>query len=142
MTTGFPKVAFDSLHVDRGATDKWYGAQFGELVACNASGVFQNGAHAGETFNAGDILTCFDYNLVRTSGDALSASQEREIIWCASPWVNKFILNSQGYKDFFSKLEAVDADGRVGFFDENITFNKDVATGNVFTATRVVITWT
>jgi len=141
VNTGFTKVCFDSKNPDRGATSRWFGAQFGELIACQASGTFSSGTHSGETYNAGDILTCFDYNLVRTSGHPLDANQEREVIWCCSPWVNKFILNSQGYKDFFSKLEAVDEEGRVGFFDENITFNKVVSTGEVFTATRVVVTW-
>jgi hypothetical protein len=131
-------VAFDSTNMNRGAVGDWHGYQYGELVVATANGTFTSGTHAGEPFIAGDILTYFDYNLVK--GD-IQSFQSREIVTVRSPWIAKSVPNSQGYSDFFAKLEIVDSNGNVGFYDETIVYIKDVSTNIVYTKTRVVATW-
>jgi len=129
-------VAFDSAHPHRGENGKWYGYQYGVLVVPENNGIFIGGSHAGDTYVAGDILTVFDYNLIK-----LGHPHRREIIHVQSPWTGKNIPNSQGYSDFLAKCEAIDEQNRVGFYDETIVYIKDVVTNIVYSKTRVVITW-
>ena len=135
------RVSFDSKHENHGSNGKWYGYQYGELIACTASGTFTSGSHAGDTYAAGDLLTFFDYNFMNTDGAQPNATYKREIIRARTPWLVKNLVNSQGFVESPSKLEAIDEDGKVGFYMENIMFTKDVDTGNMHSRTRAVFTW-
>jgi hypothetical protein len=131
------KVTFDSSNLNRGVNDDWIGSQFGVVVACTTHVQFSGGYHAGENCSAGDVLAYFNYNLLKSN----SSHSFREDLLVYTPWTSKNILNGQGYFDSLSKLEAVDQQGNIGFFMENIVWNKDVATNIVGTKHRVIITW-
>ncbi len=135
------RVAFDSDHVSRGITADWYAVQYGEVIICQGSGLFSGGKHVNESYVAGDVLTYIRLNFLKTGGDAPSAEQQRVEYTLRSPYTSKNILNSQGYVESLSKLEIVDPNGRVGFYDENIMFVKDVDTGIVYNKIRVTATW-
>lgn len=136
-------VAFDTANLARGVTDSWVGSQFGIVIACTITQQFPGGDHAGETCAAGDILTYFHYNLLKTGvpSQVQNLPVFREILQCQSPWPSKNIINSQNVTDTLSKLEANDQNNKLGFFMENIVYQKDVTTGVWSTKTRVVITW-
>ena len=134
-------VSFDSENINRGATTDWYGFQFGEVVAATASGAFSSGAHAGETYVAGDVLAYFDYNLIKSEGGTPTSAQPREIVRFRLPWTSKTILNSQNYTDTLSKMEGVDSNNNVGFALESIMLIRDPSTGVTYKKTRVTVTW-
>ena len=133
-------VSFDSENINRGATSDWYGFQFGEVVAATANGTF-GGAHAGETYVAGDVLAYFDYNLIKSEGGTPTSTQAREIVRFRLPWTSKTIPNSQNYTDTLSKMEAVDSTSNVGFALESIMLIRDPSTGVTYKKTRVTVTW-
>ena len=134
-------VSFDSQNVDRGAVlNSWYGFQYGEIVACEAEGTFPGGLHQGDNYEPGDILTYFDYNLIRSKGGVPLPTQDREIITCKSPYTSKTLINSQTLTDTLSKLVCTNSSSVDGFFDENIMFEK-LDDGTFETKTRVTMTW-
>jgi len=142
LHTSAVHVSFDSAHMDRGSDASWYGYQFGELVVALTAGLITGGTHIGDNYGAGDIMTLFDYNLMKTDGNPPSPDVQREILRARTPWIGKNISpNSQGYSDSPSKLEVVDEDGNVGFYAENIMFIKYVDTGLIYDRTRSVLTW-
>lgn len=133
-------VALDTSD-GKGNNGMWRGFQFGQVLAATTSGVFPGGTRAGQSFVAGDVLAYFDYNMLNTNGGPIGSYTQREVLVCRSPWTSKNILNSEGYTDSLSKLEAVDQNGNVGFAMENIVWVKDAITNMVTTRTRVVVTW-
>jgi len=134
-------VTFDSDNLNRGAAGGWFGIQYGEVIFCEASGVF-SGVHAGETYNAGDVLTRILYNLAKTNGGPPSAEQPREVLLIDSPYgVSKNVPGSQGYINSLSILGATDENGNTGFYLESITFEKNDTSGVIYGRTRVSITW-
>ena len=132
-------VAFDSLHPLRRIEGDWHGYQFGELLIPSNTGTFPGGVHVGDSFSAGDILTYFDYNLIKLG--ALPFGTQREIVTVFSPWPGKNVPGSQGYTDFFAKLEAVDYNSNQAYYSEGIMLFKEVSTGVTYSKTRVNITW-
>jgi len=133
-------VASDSAHPLRGLVGDWHGYQYGELIVPTTSGTFPGGIHAGESFVLGDLLTYFDYNLIKLDAVPIIPFT-REILTARSPWPGKTVINSQGYADFFAKLEMVDSEGNVAYYSEGIMLIKDVVTGITYSNTRVVATW-
>lgn len=134
-------VSFDSDNLFRGLGQNWYATQYGEVLLAQVSGTFPGGDHVGEKFVTGDVLARFEYNLLRAGANNPNLPVNREVLTVQSPWTSKNILNSQGYVDSLSKLEAIDEHGNVGFFWESIMYQKDVTTGNIFLKTRVLTTW-
>lgn len=132
-------VAFDSTNLNRGAAGGWVGSQFGVVIACTTNLQFSGGTHAGETCGAGNTVAYFQYNLLKSGSP--SNGNSREVLQVQTPWVSLDVVNSQGYIDSLSKAQAIDQQANVGFYMENIVWNKDVATNIVTGATRVVITW-
>lgn len=129
-------ISFDSAHQFR-RFQGWYGEQHGVLVVPMVSGSFAKGIHARETFEAYDVLTYFNYDLIGPLGYEI----QREIITVMSPWPGRSVLNSQGYGDFFAKLVAVDSLGHESYYFEGITLLMDLNTNITYSKTRVVVTW-
>lgn len=134
-------MIFDSNHIDRGATGFWNAFQFGWACPALADGVFQSGLYAGNTYNAGDVISYFLWVFAPTQGGSLTSQYKTDVITCRSPWVSKNVPDQQGYTDTLSRLECLDENGNVGYYFEDYEFSKDPVTNDVGTKFRAIFTW-
>lgn len=134
-------VSFDSCNLLRGLSQNWYASQYGEVLLAQVSGSFAGGDHVGEKFVAGDVLTRFEYNLLRAGAVFPNLPINREVVTVQTPWISKNVMGSQGFIDSLTKAEIIDKNGNVGFFWESIMYVKDVVSNNIYLKTRVLSTW-
>lgn len=132
---------FDSAHLGRGVTGKWYAFQFGFACGALSDGSYPGGLHVGEHYGAGDVISYYDYVMLDSDGAAPGPQFKRDTIVCRSPWASKNVVNTQGYTDTLSKLENIDMDGKVGYYFEDYAFQKDMITGDVTGRNRTMFTW-
>jgi len=134
-------VAFDSANVQRGINGKWYGYQFGVVIFVAAAAGVQTFPAGGQIYKQGDVLTVFNFDLLESNGNPPGPQYPRETIKFRSNYVSQNIINSNGFTDSLSKLEAIDSKGKLGSAIENIVFDRVDVGGDVITQTRVVVTF-
>lgn len=130
-------VAFDSANPKRGKRGDWYGYQYGELVVPAQSGVLCD----GQRYKLGDTLVYFHYNLMNSPIPKVTRKTDVEVLTLITNFVSLDVVNSQTYSDSLTKVQVIDEDGNVGFGLENILFYKEKTSGDVYTRTRVELTW-
>jgi hypothetical protein len=132
----------DTKYPDRARTHRWFDVEYGQIVLFTSSGMFTSGTHAGATYEANDLFSYGDINLLK-KGANWQKKQNREVIKSRTSNLTKQSTNQWGFRQFNIALDLIDEDGHEGLYlAATAVLKEPVVTGTNFLKNRPVMTWT
>jgi hypothetical protein len=132
----------DTKYPERARTHRWFEVEYGHIVLFTSSGTFTSGTNAGATYEANDLFSYGEINLLKKGAD-WQKKHNREVIKFRTSNLTKQSTNQWGISQFNIVLDLLDEEGREGLYLAATAILKEpVVTGTNFLKERPVMTWT
>src|SRR5215216_269543 len=106
-------VVSDTAHPERGTDQQWRDIEVGQIVQFISSGTITGGTNAGAHFEASDLYSFGQMNLLRIGAD-WTKKQNREVVKYSASNLSKQATNQWNNREFIIGLDVLDDQGRKG----------------------------
>lgn len=117
QSPAFYKIAFDTLHLERGQTQNWCSVNPSMTFLFNANGTIQGGLSAGQKYTAGGSIISYTWTNTVRKGYDWSRKQNRDVAIQYTADIGNGVTSSQGYSQFLVKVTREDDFGTAYFND-------------------------